>query len=278
MLDYNDTKIGLDEIVFENRNHAYGAYDLRKRYEERVRAAIFWASSGLLALVLIPVALQQVRSGDKKEMTVVIDLKNPRPDMPAPPKREEPRPEPKPAAPARPKPAEATKKYNDLKVVDDSQADIVPIQDSLEGKVLGSEDVVTGKPAGGNSPTLTTAPGGDGPGGAGKEPGGLVEENVVRDFVQDMPRSPYSYAKYLRDHIHYPAPAIAAEVSGRVTVQFIVQPDGAITNVSVLKGLGFGCDEEAMRIISQMPAWVPGRQNGVAVPVRIAVPIVFKLE
>lgn len=81
--------------------------------------------------------------------------------------------------------------------------------------------------------------------------------------------------EYLSANIHYPEAARASRVEGKVFVNFIVRKDGRITDVNVLKGLGFGCDEEAVRVISSMPNWRPGTQSGRPVNVKYNLPVLF---
>ena len=78
--------------------------------------------------------------------------------------------------------------------------------------------------------------------------------------------------------LRYPRSAASAGVSGRVFVSFVVNTDGSLTDVAVLKGIGFGCDEEALRVVRQMPRWKPGKQSGRAVRVKYNLPISFALE
>ncbi|MCA0364114.1 MAG: energy transducer TonB [Bacteroidetes bacterium] len=84
--------------------------------------------------------------------------------------------------------------------------------------------------------------------------------------------------KYLGKSIIYPKEAQKANISGRVFVRFIVRKDGTIDNVEVLKGIGFGCDAEAARVIKAMLKWTPGYQGGRPVDVFYNLPIVYKLE
>ena len=72
-------------------------------------------------------------------------------------------------------------------------------------------------------------------------------------------------SEYLSKNLKYPSNAARSGVSGRVHLQFTVEPDGSLSNILVLKGIGFGCDEEATRVIKQMPNWKPGKQSGRAV-------------
>ena len=84
--------------------------------------------------------------------------------------------------------------------------------------------------------------------------------------------------RFLGNNIKYPNEAQRASVSGRVYVKFVVEKDGSISSVEVLKGIGFGCDAEAIRVIKSMPKWIPGRQNGKPVRVYYNMPIVFKID
>lgn len=84
--------------------------------------------------------------------------------------------------------------------------------------------------------------------------------------------------RYLGENIKYPAAAQRANISGRVFVKFVVEDDGSIGDVVVMKGIGFGCDEEAIRVVKSMPRWKPGVQNGKNVRVYYNMPIVYKLD
>lgn len=83
---------------------------------------------------------------------------------------------------------------------------------------------------------------------------------------------------YLSKNLRYPAAAERANVQGKVFVTFIVAADGGISDVQILKGIGFGCDEEALRVIKQMSNWKPGRQSGKPVSVKFNLPIAFTLD
>ena len=82
---------------------------------------------------------------------------------------------------------------------------------------------------------------------------------------------------HIKSNLNYPKVALDAKVGGQVLVQFVVDSTGAITKPSILKGIGSGCDEEAMRVITTMPKWIPGKQDGKAVAVRMKVPMTFQL-
>jgi len=84
--------------------------------------------------------------------------------------------------------------------------------------------------------------------------------------------------KFLSENLNYPEAATRANVQGRVTLQFIIEKDGSVNHPKVLKGIGFGADEEAARVVSSMPKWTPGIQNGRAVRVYYTIPIIFRLS
>jgi TonB family protein len=84
--------------------------------------------------------------------------------------------------------------------------------------------------------------------------------------------------KYIQENLRYPAAAQRANVQGRVFMSFVVTQDGGIADAKVLKGIGFGCDEEAIRVTSRMPKWKPGSQDGKPLNVRYVLPIAFELE
>jgi protein TonB len=99
-----------------------------------------------------------------------------------------------------------------------------------------------------------------------------VEQNP--EFMGGME----ALARFLQKNLRYPTSAANANVGGKVFMQFVVGQDGGITKVDVLKGIGFGCDEEAQRVVKLMPKWSPGKQSGKAVAVRFTLPISFQLS
>ena len=103
----------------------------------------------------------------------------------------------------------------------------------------------------------------------------------VFEVVEKMPEFPNGgmpgLMKYLSDNIRYPEAAKVAGIQGRVTVVFVVDKDGSITNVKTLRGVDAELDKEAIRVISAMPKWIPGMQKGKAVKVRYTVPVMFRL-
>ena len=113
----------------------------------------------------------------------------------------------------------------------------------------------------------------------------VVEEEVVEQeifqIVEEMPAFPGGEQKlmeYVGKNIKYPQIARETGIQGRVFIGFVVEPDGSVSNVKLLRGIGGGCDEEAMRVVKSMPKWKPGKQRGKAVRVSYMLPVNFKLQ
>jgi TonB family protein len=105
--------------------------------------------------------------------------------------------------------------------------------------------------------------------------------NKIFTVVEEQPMFPggiESMYKFLGENIKYPEAASNANVSGRVFLSFVVTETGEINDIQVLKGLGFGCDAEAIRVLKSFPKWQPGKQNGIPVNVRYNLPINFQLD
>lgn len=106
-------------------------------------------------------------------------------------------------------------------------------------------------------------------------------EEEIFTIVETQPSFPGGEAKlyaYLGNNMKYPPIARDNNIQGRVYVSFVVEKNGSITDVKVLRGIGGGCDEEAIRVVKSMPGWSPGKQRGKSVRVRFNLPIVFKLQ
>ncbi len=86
------------------------------------------------------------------------------------------------------------------------------------------------------------------------------------------------FYKFIAENVKYPRQAKRMGVQGKVFLQFVIDKDGSITDIQVLKGIGAGCDEEAVRVLSEAPKWKPGKQRGIAVKQRVSFPFDFKLR
>ncbi len=107
------------------------------------------------------------------------------------------------------------------------------------------------------------------------------EETKVFDVVEQMPSfpgGPSALMQYLGSNIKYPVVAEENGVQGRVVCTFVVERDGSITDVRVVKSVDPSLDREAVRVVKSMPKWIPGKQNGSAVRVKYTVPVTFRLQ
>jgi protein TonB len=108
-----------------------------------------------------------------------------------------------------------------------------------------------------------------------------ISEEVIFTVVEDQPSYPggeEARIRYLQENLRYPQMAREAGIQGTVFVTFVVERDGSVTDVRVLRGIGGGCDEEAVRVVQNMPRWNPGRQRGQPVRVQFNMPIRFVLN
>lgn len=255
-----------DEIVFENRNKAYGAYELRKKYNKHVNRAFIIALSIFVLSVSIPAIMNFINSSlEEINMQQNVELNM----LQEPPPLDEDQPPPPPPPPDPPPPVQETIKFTPPVVTEEpiKEEDIPPPQEEITnaGKTTqeGTEGVI-------DLPTE----------GTGNQ---IIEEAPPQIFtiVEQMPEFPGGEEKlmeYLQKNVKYPAMARESHITGTVFVTFVVQGNGDITDVRKLKGIGGGCDEEALRVIKNMPSWKPGKQNGKSVPVQYNLPIKFTLR
>jgi protein TonB len=252
----------MDEIVFERRNKTYGAYILRKLYNKNMTRAVILAVIILLAGLAYPLASSyyaKARAGyvEKEASAEFIDMDKPKEEAPPPP------------PPPPPPPAELQQKVKFVapivtteEVVED--ADIFN-QDDL-GKTTNEAVVVTEEVAVETKVEVIDVP---------------EEKKEVFTIVEEMPSFPGGEAernKFLATNIVYPQQATENGIQGTVYVSFVVDSKGNVTDVKVLRGIGGGCDEEALRVVKMMPQWHPGKQNGKQVRVLFNMPIYFKLQ
>jgi periplasmic protein TonB len=109
----------------------------------------------------------------------------------------------------------------------------------------------------------------------------LEEEEIVICFIEEQPEFPggeEALIQFISKNLIYPALAKEMNIVGKVFVQFEIEKDGSVTNVVCKKGIGGGCDEEAVRVVKTMPKWKPGKQNGRPVKVKFILPIKFEIR
>ncbi len=250
------------ELVFEHRNKAYGAYPIRRGYQKTTAAALL-ISLGLFLIGLgTPILVKMLSKDDaskiEKPVEVTVNLKEPPPlDKNEPP----------PPPPPPPPPTIETVKFTPPVVVDrEVEEDQPPPQEKLSETNVG---VVT-QEGDDNATELPPEP-------VVADP----DEGKVFQYVEEMPTfqgGEEAMYSYLQKNIKFPALARENGISGRVFVSFIVDKDGKISGVEVLRGIGGGCDEEAVRVIKSMPPWKPGKQNGRPVTVQFRMPVNFLLK
>jgi TonB family protein len=108
-----------------------------------------------------------------------------------------------------------------------------------------------------------------------------VDTTAIYDHVEQMPSFPggdKALYKWFETNLKYPDASIKDSIQGRVVVRFVVRKDGSISDVEILRSLDPSCDKEAVRVIKNMPKWIPGKQNGKNVDVYFTLPILFKLQ
>ena len=276
MQNYPEVPETLEDIIFRNRNKSYGAYSLRTDYQRVINRALIIGIGAFGLAILTPMIWAKVEIRNREDVTArLIDVVIPPPPVEVvPPVQPETPPPPQPE----PQPVSMKRFVEPVIVEDDKATELPPDQDDLSKAVnIGSEDKEgIDEPIPVDDPDL----------GKGKQPAPPVDVEIEEKtkewiIVEQMPEYAGGLAalsKFLQKNLRYPNPASNAGVSGKVYVQFVVGQDGAISKVDILKGLGFGCDEEAQRVIKLMPHWSAGKQSGRAVAVKFTLPINFQLS
>ncbi len=266
------------DLVFEGRNQSYGAYQLRKSTGKRNVWALIIV--GLAAVLLyLGLQLQRMAEANKKvENTQAVELANLNTE-----KKKEAKVEKKEIIRQEPEKvveqvkssvkftAPVIKKDEEVKEEDEIKLDEVQKSDKAVGAfTVEGNDEVGGAVLKAKEDIAAPEP-----------PKHVVEETKIFTVVEQMPMFPGGDAAlmgYLRDNIHYPTVAAENGVQGRVVVGFVVERDGSITDVNVMRSVDPSLDREAMRVVKSMPKWTPGKQNGSAVRVKYQVPVTFRLQ
>ncbi len=266
-------------LVFANRNQKYGAYELRRQSSNNLLKAFFIAAPLFVAVFVGPSVVSAFK-GDKVlvDTTPIVDIKIDNVIHELEPKEqlkpvEE--PAPKEAAPkATPQQAKSVALTDKIKVVrDDLVTTQPPTSDELKDAVIAST-TTDGVPGIG---TVTGVPGGEGVGGNGTSDNEISNVATV-DVYPEFPGGMEGWAKYIQRNLRYPGMAQEEGVQGKVFLSFVVEKDGTITDVKVVKGIGYGCDDEAIRVIKKSPRWKAGMQNNLPVRVRYNIPISYAIS
>lgn len=251
------------EMVFQNRNKAYGAYVLRTGYNRTTARALLASLFGFAFVISLPVIINLLSSGDNgevhKSVEVTVELKEPPPlDKNEPP----------PPPPPPPPPTIETVKFTPPVVVDREieEEEQPPPQEQLSETNVG---VVT-QEGDENATELPEA-----------EPVADPDAGKIFTFVEEnaeFPGGEDARVAFMQKNLKYPPLARENGIEGTVYLSFVVGKDGNIREVSVRRGIGFGCDEEAVRVVKMMPAFKPAKQNGRPVDVYFNMPIRFVLK
>lgn len=271
-------KADLDDLIFQYRNKDYGAYQLRKAYNKRMTRATILAVVLLAFVALIPSIVNFIRENLPEEETLNVEVQLSEPPS-LDPKQEPPPPPP----PVEPPPARPTIAFTipvvkkDEEVIEEVPPPTIEEMKDVEISTKTQEGNDNGVLEGLGDAPIEEAP-----------PPPIVQEaekpkptQEVFKVVEQMPSFPDGQAallRYLAQNIEYPTIAKENGVEGMVVVQFVVERDGSIAAAQVVKGIGAGCDEEALRVVRGMPKWQPGKQRGQPVRVQFNLPIRFKLE
>lgn len=249
----------LDEIVFSNRNKEYGAYALRQAYKRFVNRSMIIATAIMLLVVLVPFFIWKQAANANEETTVTTELM----DLATNKKEEAPPPPPPPPEQQMEQKAKFTAPIvttDTTEVVEISQDDLN--QQTVNTNVNTNEEIVMEEDGGEN----------------------IIEEVIetpIFTVVEEMPTFPggdESRVKFLTENIKYPQMAKESGIQGTVFVTFVIDEKGRVADVKVLRGIGGGCDEEAIRVVKMMPPWNAGKQSGKPVRVQFNMPIKFTLN
>lgn len=249
---------GFDDIIFRDRNKEYGAYDLRRRYGSTMSISL---AAGLLigaSFFLVPYFTYDpvdFQPGKRIDVTAVPDG-----DLLNPP--------PPPEAPELPKaPPEA---LNSLRLLPPEMvADGQETGDGLLPTDLLNREITDGTARDEIPPDLASA-----------DPVVPVEPEPYV-IVQEMPSFPggnEALLRHIMEQVVYPQDAIENRIQGTVLLRFVVSSTGEVTRAEVTRSVDPLLDNEALRVISALPRWKPGKQDGNPVPVWFSVPVVFVLR
>ena len=253
--------LDFDDLVFENRNKEYGAYKLRKKYNLTVLEGTVIASLLAIAAILIPFiarpSSEQIISGGNG-YAVSVRMENLEPPIE------------KIYVPPAPPPPEASKMPEAVEYVPPVVVDsIVPIEQTqvTTDAALASNDneVIDGGGSGFGDDLLS------GDDGTGSE-GPLLIVEVMPAFKGG---GLDNFRFWLQKRTNYPSSAIEQKIKGTVFLTFIVEKDGSVSNVTIIKGVHPLLDDEAVKAISGSPKWSPGLQRGQPVRVRFQIPVSF---
>jgi protein TonB len=260
------------ELVFKNRNKAYGAYQLRAQSSSITIRAVLIVAPLFILLFAGPLLYRKffAHQIEPPLMSMPVEVLTVPPAVSKAPvkKVELPKAEP----------AEAKLKMVKLpsRIVVTERPEIdetPPTVSEIENAVIGQVTQAGER----THETVTPVTGsGNGTGAAQVEDNTVYDAGVLEKFPE-FEGGMGAWAKFIQRNLRYPEMAVEQGTQGKVFVSFVVEKDGSISNVSVVKGIGGGCDEEALRVIRKSPRWRPGMQHNIPVRVRYNMPLSFIL-
>ena len=248
------------ELVFANKNKAYGAYKMRLDSPKRHNWAILIVVVIALIAFCIPTLVRWATPERKEVMTEVTVLS----ELEAPEVKQE---EFKRVEKVAPPPQAVRSSIMFTAPVIKSQEELISAKAGNSIADVKGNDEINGQDIADLKQVVVQ--------------GTPKEEEKVFDMVEQMPSFPGGDAElmsFLAKNMKYPAMAQENGVQGRVICQFVVTKDGTVKDVNVLRSLDPSCDKEAIRVLLSMPRWIPGKQNGKPVAVIFTVPIIFRLQ
>lgn len=268
------------DIVFADRNKAYGAYMLRRSYGAYLgRALLIGLALVLFVFFVLPQVMSLVSGAleDQEKMIDVVAELGPPPDIDpnAPP------PPPPPPVETPPPPTRSTVQFVPPVVKKDEEVAEEEPQKAIEELVESKEDIGKETKQGNDdaAPSIEENPSEL---DAVEPVAKPVEEKTYEMFdIQKPPNFPGGEGellKYLGQNIQYPALARENGIQGKVVLTFVVDKDGKVKDVTIVKDIGGGCGKEAVRVVQGMPKWAPGEANGNKVKVRYTLPVSFRLN
>lgn len=259
------------DVVFDQKNKTYGAYALRRESSSNTLRALFIAGTLFILLFLSPKIISLIKGNqtieDIPEKITPVALQPPPPVNPETP----------PPAAIEPPPAKQTliKFPPPVVVADNMVVDVEPVQiKDLANANPGQKDIIGVE----DGKIVIEGPIGKGPVGADVTEDNKVYDTFVALEVQPtFPGGMDKFYKYLSKSIRYPAMAQENNIQGKVFLSFIIEKNGSLTDIKVERKLGYGTDEEAVRVLAASPKWVAGVQNGKFVRVKYNIPISFAM-
>jgi len=248
-----------DDIVFENRNKEYGAYEIRKKYNRVVLIATLIGVLVMFTAIIIPYinATRNASFKVRNANEVIAEMANDLQKDVAPP-------------PPPPPPPPPTAQQEVVRYVAPVVVDSVKVED--QSKIMISDDQVATTV---NKDVVEVVE------QKQEEVQQVEKEEQVFVVVEEMPEFPggeKALRTYLATSVKYPTIAQENGIQGKVFVNFVVNKDGSVSNVKIARGVDPAIDAEALRVVSALPKWKPGKQRGAPVRVSYTVPISFKLE